>query len=175
RQRDDYAELSNTDPLTGLFNRRAVDELLARLGPDDAVVVIDIDNFKAANDNWGHAVGDELLIAFARALRSHSRPGDQFGRLGGDELLAVLIGAGAAGLNSFLRRLNETWLSVRPREVTYSAGAALVSHRTGREALAAADAALYSAKAMGRDQVAVDTTPGLPVGVADEAENDFDR
>ncbi|HSP30363.1 MAG TPA: winged helix-turn-helix domain-containing protein, partial [Ilumatobacteraceae bacterium] len=47
RQRDDYAELSNTDPLTGLFNRRAVDELLARLGPDDAVVVIDIDNFKA--------------------------------------------------------------------------------------------------------------------------------
>lgn len=175
RQRDDYVELSNTDPLTGLLNRRAVDQLLARLGPDDAVVVIDIDNFKAANDNWGHAAGDELLIAFARALRSHSRPGDQFGRLGGDELLAVLIGAGSAGLDSFLERLNETWRSVRPREVTYSAGAALLGHRTGRETLTAADAALYNAKALGRDQVAVDTTPVRPTGIPHEGEHPHDR
>ena len=175
RQRDDYAELSNTDPLTGLLNRRAVDELLTRLGPNDAVVVIDIDNFKAANDNWGHAAGDELLIAFARALRNHSRPADQFGRLGGDELLAVLIDADHTGMNSFLKRLNQTWLSVRPRDVTYSAGAALVGHRTGSQTLSAADAALYNAKALGRDQVAIDTTPTQPVQVADDEKNESVR
>jgi diguanylate cyclase (GGDEF)-like protein len=169
RQRDDYAELSNTDPLTGLLNRRAVDQLLAGLDPDDAVIVIDIDYFKTVNDNWGHAVGDELLVAFARALRSHSRAGDQFGRLGGDELLAVLVGA---GLGSFLRRLNTTWRSVRPREVTYSAGAALVGPRTGTEALTAADAAMYRAKAMGRDQVAVEATPTRPVGIPVETRTD---
>ncbi len=163
RQRDDFAELSNTDSLTGLLNRRAVDQLLTRVRPDDALVVIDIDNFKGVNDRWGHAVGDELLIAFARALRSRSRPGDQFGRLGGDELLAVLFGACHVGLASFLDRLHETWLIVRPREVTYSAGAALVGRRTGAETLTAGDAALYSAKARGRDQVSVETKPSAPV------------
>jgi diguanylate cyclase (GGDEF)-like protein/PAS domain S-box-containing protein len=172
RQRDDYAELSNTDPLTGLLNRRAVDRLLPRLGPDDAVIVIDIDHFKEVNDNWGHAVGDELLIAFARALRSYSRAGDQFGRLGGDELLAVLVDAGGAGLESFLRRLNATWLSIRPREVTYSVGATLIGQRTGPEALAAADAAMYRAKAMGRDQVAVEAAPTLPAGTPLDTESD---
>jgi diguanylate cyclase (GGDEF)-like protein/PAS domain S-box-containing protein len=158
RQRDDFAELSNIDPLTGLLNRRAVDQLLTRLGADDALVVIDIDHFKVVNDRWGHAAGDELLIAFARALRSGSRAGDQFGRLGGDELFAVLFGAGHAGLGSFLKRLHETWLVVRPLDVTYSAGAALVGRRTGTETLTAADTALYSAKTMGRDQVAVEAT-----------------
>ncbi len=59
--------------------------------------------------------------------------------------------------------------------MTYSAGAALVGHRTGTEALSAADAALYSAKAMGRDQVAVDPTPGQPVAFADDGENEFER
>jgi diguanylate cyclase (GGDEF)-like protein/PAS domain S-box-containing protein len=158
RQRDDFAELSKTDSLTGLLNRRAVDQLLTRLRPDDALVVIDIDHFKSVNDRWGHAAGDELLIAFARALRSGSRQGDQFGRLGGDELVAVLLGAGHAGLTSFLKRLHETWLIDRPREVTYSAGAALVAHRTGHEALSAADTAMYRAKATGRDQVAAEAT-----------------
>jgi diguanylate cyclase (GGDEF)-like protein/PAS domain S-box-containing protein len=163
RQRDDFAELSNTDPLTGLLNRRAIDKLLPRLRRDDALVIIDIDNFKSINDRWGHAAGDDLLITFARALHSRSRPGDQFGRLGGDELLAVLFGAGRAGLDSFLKRLNETWLIVRPHQVTYSAGAALVGRRTGTNALTAADTALYGAKTMGRDQVAVEPTPAAPV------------
>ncbi|MEO8267787.1 MAG: EAL domain-containing protein [Ilumatobacteraceae bacterium] len=171
RQRDDFVQLANTDSLTGLLNRRAVDQLLTRLRPDDALVVIDIDNFKAVNDRWGHAVGDELLIAFARALRSRSRPGDQFGRLGGDELLAVLSGAGPAGLDSFLNRLHEGWLVVRPREVTYSAGAAQVGRRTGTETLSTADAALYSAKAMGRDQAVVEPTPAPPVEAAAGGEN----
>jgi diguanylate cyclase (GGDEF)-like protein/PAS domain S-box-containing protein len=171
RQRDDLAELSHTDPLTGLLNRRAVDPLLTRLHPDDALIVIDLDKFKPVNDRWGHGAGDELLIAFARALRSHCRPGDQFGRLGGDELLAVLFGAGRAGLDSFLNRLHETWLIVRPREVTYSAGAALVNGRTGIETLTAADASLYRAKELGRDQVAVDTTPMPPLADATVREN----
>ena len=122
RQRDDLADLSNTDFLTGLLNGCAVDQLLSRLRPDDAVVVMNIDNFRTVNDRWGHAVGDEVLIAFARTLRSDSRPGDQFGRLGGDELLAVLFRAEHTGLDSFLDRLRETWLLIRPRDVTYSAG-----------------------------------------------------
>ena len=155
RQRDDLADLSNTDFLTGLLNGCAVDQLLSRLRPDDAVVVMNIDNVRTVNDRWGHAVGDEVLIAFARTLRSDSRPGDQFGRLGGDELLAVLFRAEHTGLDSFLDRLRETWLLIRPRDVTYSAGAALVGRRTGIEALSAADAELYSAKTMDSDQVVV--------------------
>ena len=124
RQRDDLADLSNTDLLTGLLNGCAVDQLLSRLRPDDAVVVMNIDNFRTVNDRWGHAVGDEVLIAFARTLRSDSRPGDRFGRLGGgDELFAVLLRAEHTGLDSFLDRLRETWPLVRPRDVTYSAGA----------------------------------------------------
>lgn len=170
RQRDDFAELSNTDPLTGLLNRRAVDKLLTRLRPDDALVVIDIDHFKDINDLWGHAVGDDVLITFARAMRSQSRQGDQFGRLGGDELLAVLSGAGHAGVTSFLHRLNETWATARQHEVTYSAGAALVAHRSGPETLAAADKALYSAKASGRNRHNVDATRDRPAAASTQGE-----
>ena len=74
RQRDDLADLSNTDFLTGLLNRCAVDQLLSRLRFDDAVVVMNIDNFKTVNDRWGHAVSDELLIAFARTLAVTADP-----------------------------------------------------------------------------------------------------
>ena len=74
RQRDDLADLSNTDFLTGLLNRCAVDQLLSRLRFDDAVVVMNIDNFNTVNDRWGHAVSDELLIAFARTLAVTADP-----------------------------------------------------------------------------------------------------
>jgi diguanylate cyclase (GGDEF)-like protein len=159
RERDDLAEQTRTDFLTGLMNRRAVDPVLARLQPSDALVVIDLDDFKSVNDRWGHAVGDEVLIAVTAVLREQGRAGDLFARLGGDELLAVLFDVGEHGLHSFLTDLHHAWRRLRPYDVTYTAGAAWVRDRTGPEALAAADAALYSAKAGGRDGVNVEQQP----------------
>jgi diguanylate cyclase (GGDEF)-like protein len=155
-ERDDLIEQTRTDSLTGLMNRRAVDHVLVSLQPNDALVVIDLDDFKSVNDRWGHAVGDEVLIAVTAVLREQGRAGDVFARLGGDELLAVLFDVGEHGLQSFMKDLHHAWHRLRPYDVTYTAGAAWVRDRTGPQALAAADAALYSAKAGGRDKVVVE-------------------
>ncbi|HEX6311198.1 MAG TPA: GGDEF domain-containing protein [Acidimicrobiia bacterium] len=153
--------VADTDPLTMLENRRGCDRALAAMEAGDAVVLIDLDHFKAVNDHHGHQAGDEALCRLAAAMRAVTRNIDSVARYGGEEFAMVLARAGVRGAQDVLTRLREQW---RPDEVaTFSAGIAV--HRIGENAettLARADRALYEAKANGRDRVEVARNEFLP-------------
>jgi diguanylate cyclase (GGDEF)-like protein len=153
RAREVLAEVSMRDELTGVGNRRHAAILLESLRPGDAVVLIDLDHFKAVNDSDGHAAGDAVLIALADHLCRSLRDADLIARYGGEEFICVLRDAGLHALHA-AERLIEEWRRQQPR-TTYSAGVAV--HQTNAHhsvTLAHADAALYAAKRMGRDRVA---------------------
>jgi diguanylate cyclase (GGDEF)-like protein len=127
--------------------------LLDSLQPGDAVVLIDLDHFKAVNDSDGHAAGDTVLVALADHLRRCVRDADLIARYGGEEFVVVLRDAGMHAGHA-AERLMEEWRRVGPR-TTYSAGVAVHRPDAGPAlTLARADAALYAAKHMGRDRVA---------------------
>ena len=142
-------EDASIDALTGLANRRMLDRSLCRLGPDDLVVMIDLDHFKAVNDRLGHAEGDRVLHTLGRTLMANLRARDLAGRYGGEEFVVILTDPG--GPEVFLTRLRREWEAVRPHPITFSAGIAS-ARPDPRRALEAADRALYRAKASGRDQ-----------------------
>jgi diguanylate cyclase (GGDEF)-like protein len=145
---------AETDALTRLENRRSFDRALDAMEPGDAVVLLDLDHFKAVNDRYGHQAGDEALRRLADAMRSVTRNIDCVARYGGEEFAMVLARAGIAGAKDVVRRLRREW---RPAETaTFSAGIAVNgSGETAPATLARADAALYEAKAKGRDRVEV--------------------
>ena len=143
------------DPLTGLANRRFILIQLAGMVSGArrhdralAVAVIDVDHFKTVNDTHGHAEGDRVLVAVARALRAHLRAEDQLGRLGGEEFLALLPDTDAAAAAAAAEKLRA---SVEDAGVTVSIGWAAWEGESPDELLARADEALYGAKARGRD------------------------
>jgi len=154
------------DSLTGLANRRASAEALqaelaraGRLGTPLSVVLVDLDGFKDVNDAHGHAVGDEVLRAFADVLRETLRDSDIAGRWGGEEFLLLLPGADEDGAVHLAERVR-TGLSSRAipgapgLRVTASFGVA--EHRSESESqqlVAAADEALYRAKRAGKDRI----------------------
>lgn len=163
-------DISRHDPMTGLENRRSLDLAFgavardANRGEDIAVVLLDIDHFKAYNDTLGHMAGDEALRIVARELRGGLRAGtDRAFRFGGEEFLLLLRRTSlseAVMLAERLRRRIEAAALPHPRAegavVTASFGVA--SARTGGEIgsdelVAGADAALYAAKRSGRNQV----------------------
>jgi diguanylate cyclase (GGDEF)-like protein len=158
------------DPLTGLANRRSFDGELAdagrwatRTGRPLALVTVDVDHFKAINDTWGHAVGDEALQAVAGALRAVAAPADVVARLGGDEFV-MLLRADRRGALRAAEALRETVAAVTglpsgaPR---LSIGVAVLPDHaaTVEELVGASDAALYDAKSRGRGRVAVAGQP----------------
>jgi diguanylate cyclase (GGDEF)-like protein len=163
--------LARTDALTGIPNRRYVEEFLAaqcaRNQREDSplsVILTDVDNFKKVNDTLGHRSGDRVLIELAGLARSTCRAMDIVGRYGGDEFIFVLPLAGlehAAGFaERFRNRVARKRLRLTPEvaaRVTVSLGAAeFSSQRADPDALLqAADEALYRAKALGKDQVCV--------------------
>ncbi len=145
-------DASLRDALTGVGNRRQADVLLAQVKPGDAVAILDLDHFKSVNDRWGHARGDEVLVALARYLDRSLRDGDAVARFGGEEFLVVLRQAGPHAAAA-LERLVEGWRRTEP-VTTFSTGVAV--HATGAKptaTLIAADQALYRAKDAGRDCV----------------------
>lgn len=157
------------DPLTGLFNRRYMEETLdrevsraEREGGSLAVVLLDIDRFKAFNDTFGHEAGDAVLAALGALLRGALRGGDVACRYGGEEFVLILPGASLADAQ---RRAEEIREAIRTLPV-FQGGRALgpircsmgvagfPEHGTpGAVLLRAADAALYRAKREGRDQI----------------------
>jgi diguanylate cyclase (GGDEF)-like protein len=151
---------AHVDPLTGCENRYDLARRLAALRPDDAVCLIDVDHFKRLNDTRGHAAGDQVLGALGTVLRETARRQDTVIRYGGEEFLVLLPGAGRTGAVSFDERLRRAW-SETGAEATFSLGLAVVgplvttlvaSEESGPVALANADAALYAAKARGRNR-----------------------
>ncbi len=163
--------LATVDNLTEVLNRQAVlsrleEELVraTRYGRQLSIVLVDLDHFKRLNDTFGHSAGDRVLNAVARGLRDNVRSVDIVGRYGGEEFMIVLPETdpdAAASLAEKLRRL----ISAEPVDlgegniatVTLSAGVAggLGAHLRLDALVRDADAALYSAKALGRDQVYV--------------------
>jgi diguanylate cyclase (GGDEF)-like protein len=159
------------DPLTGLFNHRAIHERLdheldnARFsGSAIAVALIDVDNFKTVNDSRGHQTGDRVLRAVASILSAACRATDVAARYAGDEFMLVLPGvdetlaaAVCERIADEVRQVNDELNLGAGLAVTLSIGVA-VSHKRGRgvrEMVALADAAMYDAKEAGKDRVVV--------------------
>ena len=154
------------DGLTGLANRRAAADALhaeaaqaERLETPLSIVLADLDGFKDVNDEHGHAVGDEVLRAFADVLRDTVRESDVAGRWGGEEFLLLLPGADIDGAAQFAERVRAGLASRRipsapELRVTASFGVAEYAGESNTEQLvAAADSALYRAKRAGKDRV----------------------
>lgn len=164
--RDANAELqmaATTDQLTGLANRRQVDRAMRdSADPSLAVVMADVDHFKQVNDTWGHPTGDAVLRTVASRLRRSLRTEDVIGRWGGEEFLIMLPGAGGDDALEVCERLLDAvraplMIDDGPEQVTVSLGVAARSTLAEdvEDLLRRADAALYRAKADGRDRVAV--------------------
>jgi diguanylate cyclase (GGDEF)-like protein len=160
---------ATTDPLTGLMNRRAMEE---RLGAElsraqrhpirSSILAIDLDRFKLVNDSLGHAAGDRYLVEVARALKQQARTLDSVGRMGGDEFLVVLPMTTADEARAYLDRVITSLTALQARHpelgrVSMSVGLAEApAHGTTRDAiLSAADAALYRAKRAGSGRIEI--------------------
>jgi diguanylate cyclase (GGDEF)-like protein len=149
------AQQAVTDGLTGLHNRSAFDEAIAgeiersrRFGSDLGLVLMDLDDFKDVNDDYGHPQGDAVLRAVARVLRETSREIDFAARYGGEEFAVLLPGCTLADAQALLERLRRAM----PEDQTVSAGVACWDGAESAEELVGrADAALYRAKRSGRD------------------------
>jgi diguanylate cyclase (GGDEF)-like protein len=161
--RAQLSSLADRDGLTGLLNHRAFHEHLAstlanvaRQGLPAALLVIDLDHFKAINDEHGHLVGDAVLRAVAQTLVASGRAGDVVARIGGEEFAMLLPGAGPQDAGTVAERIRSAVEQItEPVPVTASIGvsAAPAGDVDGRDLLERADGALYAAKRQGRNQV----------------------
>jgi diguanylate cyclase (GGDEF)-like protein len=169
---DQLEEMTRTDELTGLFNRRHLDAALetelARARRDRAplgVLMLDLDHFKEFNDRFGHPEGDARLRAVADLLREQLRPTDTVARYGGEEFTVLLSGssrAEAARVAERIRRgLEELRTGPANTITTGSFGLATWPEDgdSATELIAAADAALYEAKRRGRDRIVLAGAP----------------
>ncbi|GIW95648.1 MAG: hypothetical protein KatS3mg110_3689 [Pirellulaceae bacterium] len=157
---------SDTDPLTGIHNRRYLEDQMRRLmaqarrhGRSLSVIFVDVDRFKSINDRCGHAAGDDLLKKTAQRLRCEIREQDVLGRYGGEEFCLLLPDTGLEAACATAERLRSTVAQLpcpgdNHRPVTISCGVAVYSPgETAEQCWNRADQALYAAKRNGRDQV----------------------
>jgi diguanylate cyclase (GGDEF)-like protein len=162
RWTEEQASEARVDALTGLANRRALEEILAaeisraqRFAHQLAVVLLDLDRFKEINDSFGHAAGDGMLRAVSRLLTSLARQGDTVARWGGEEFVVVLPETDLAGARRFAERLRRTIEAHAVGDLTTSAScgvATMLLEDSVEELLGAADQALYRAKSNGRNR-----------------------
>jgi len=175
RRTEQLRELAMRDTLTGLYNRRHFNEVLARrfaesqrYGGDLSVVMIDLDNLKRANDTFGHRAGDRLLILAATTIAGELRASDVAARFGGDEFVVLLPQTGLAEAKHLADRIVERFGEQASRQASQQAAglsAGIASLRETpcedpEELLAAADEALYKAKKMGKGRVVQASSPG---------------
>ncbi len=169
KERTDYLnmELILKDGLTGLWNRRKIDEVAAyemgrlkRYGTPVALAIIDIDNFKQVNDVYGHAVGDQILTKISAVCRAQLRDTDIIGRWGGEELVIIFPNTGLSGLYDIANHLCHTVnneVSLPDRRLSVSIGLSLcLSTDTWSSWFERADRALYDAKITGKNKVLFD-------------------
>ena len=171
RLRASLRSMSVRDPLTGLFNRRYLDETMERelrraerSGQPLSVIVADLDHFKMLNDAQGHQAGDEALQAVSAILARGARAEDVVCRYGGEEFVILLPGCAldvarqrAEKLRAAVQAVDVIHRDKRIGPITASFGvAAMPQHGTvGQTLVRRADAALYRAKALGRDRVEI--------------------
>ena len=177
---------SETDTLSGLYNRRGFDERAEpgfagsrKTGMPAALVVADLDHFKRVNDTYGHDVGDQVIEAFASVMREVAPERAILSRLGGEEFVAVLPGANLMGARLFAESVRTAFAALPvsgvPEGVRFTASFGVAEHRP-EEGLSdlqrRADAALYEAKKAGRNRVCVsghavdDDMPEHPLAIA---------
>lgn len=179
-EHDTLRSLAHTDPLTGLLNRRglhaATDEAIRHAAPDRIAVLylLDLDGFKQVNDQHGHDVGDELLIAVTQRLQAHVRSTDVIARLGGDEFVVISSGLPAPQQARELgEKLIKTFdapfvLSAHTCQVGLTVGYALapLDGRETRSLLKRADAAMYEGKQAGKHCLRRTESPATSGGPA---------
>jgi diguanylate cyclase (GGDEF)-like protein len=156
--------VADTDHLTGLYNRRAFlllaekcKSMAARKNASIAVLMIDIDRFKAINDRYGHGVGDGVIANLADVLRAQMRDSDIACRYGGEEFVLLLPDCDSAGALQIAERLRQTIAKVNPESIIYTVSigvsAAYGNQTKLADLITRADLAMYKAKEMGRNCV----------------------
>lgn len=172
-------QLSRTDALTGLHNRRSILDLLdqeiaraQRQRQALSVVILDLDHFKKVNDTWGHPTGDRVLQTAATVLSGSVRNGDHVGRYGGEEFMLILPGANEGEARVVLERCRLALVAAdivsdSQERFTISASFGLVCQGQSQQAqpqhlIQCADKALYQAKARGRNRIESQTLVALP-------------
>lgn len=167
RELDEASRLMRHDQLTGVLNRRGIEEIFGkesartkRRGSPLCVALLDIDNFKRLNDTFGHNAGDGALIHLADVIRRNLGPNDTVARLGGEEFIILYpdcdLDAAAAALTRLQRELTREYFLADERKllITFSAGVTLWQPGEAVEAvIARADDAMYEAKRTGRNKV----------------------
>lgn len=164
-QRDQLRTLALTDQLTGLYNRHYLTDIAARRIPDAvrhglpvSLLILDLDHFKQINDSQGHDVGDVVLAEVGALLRNSCRPGEVAARTGGEEFVLVLINRDAGSAGNLADQLCAQLAALQPAGVTVTGSFGLASAPRGQPCdfktlFKAADEAVYTAKAAGRNQV----------------------
>ncbi|MCJ7749613.1 MAG: GGDEF domain-containing protein, partial [Armatimonadetes bacterium] len=188
--RSELRKLAITDHLTGLPNRREVESRLAlelkrgaRYGRPVSLLMIDVDNLKEVNDEFGHAAGDDVLCVLARMMKENIRSSETAGRLGGDEFAIVLPETDARQAAALADRLIErvsaavgAWPSLPDSDAivaTVGMSIGVADSRNGalppKELMARADAALYEAKRLGKNRswVSLDSPSATALAIAD--------
>jgi diguanylate cyclase (GGDEF)-like protein len=169
RLQREFKRNAMVDALTGLYNRRWLDDALprfvrryARGDQPLSVLMLDVDHFKTFNDRYGHPAGDRVLVGVAHTLRESIRPTDMVARYGGEEFIVLLPSADAVGASGVAERVREAVSELKlsaadgsplPRVTISLGGAVLATGQAGEALVAVADAALYKSKQGGRNRV----------------------
>jgi diguanylate cyclase len=168
---DETSELVRHDPLTGVLNRKGIDEamereisVVRRRGAPLCVALLDIDNFKQLNDTFGHRAGDEALQHLTSVIRDDLRPGDTIGRYGGEEFIILLPDSteeqGIEIVSRLQRALTKRFFLTGNSRllITFSAGVSqMLADETSAQAIDRADRAMYAAKRAGKNRVFIAT------------------
>lgn len=161
------SEMVRHDQLTGALNRKGLEETLERelarsrrRGTPICIALLDVDNFKALNDTYGHQTGDDALVHLARVIRETMRPHDTLARYGGEEFLIILpetpLPDAVSALTRLQRELTRRFFLHRNEKLLITFSAGVTAFRAGEprnEAISRADAAMYQAKKSGKNRV----------------------